>query len=367
MLEHNKKIQLAAGGSLSVKKQHKVLFVAKNRPLAMFVTKWLAQRVEGKRKRKTLLKRLHVLFAPFDEGPRRYAEHSYDQHHLEFEPVTNPPEYDLVVIDEAHHVFRDDALREAVMPYLASSNTRCMLLSDVSQSLRNDIKFPEGLKSVHLTEVVRSSKRIVAGAMQFQTAGEDQKGAMETKCHHESEGPPLKSFLFDVNEGQDRAEVYAEQTLRAVRNVTDEFSGLSLHDRLAIVVPNVEFRNMLLPALDQHMNGAYTDRKFKLVTAEEASGLMGKGVESAEDEKGAEWIIVDEISEMDGLERLIVIGVGLDSAANDDTSDHLETRSMLYRAMTRAHMMVSVVQECVRCQSAFCQPSIVCQHSAMLY
>ena len=47
---------------------------------------------------------------------------------------------------------------------------------------------------------------------------------------------------------------------------------------------------------------------------------------------------------MDGLERLLVVCVGLDAPAGPQT---LEARSMLYRAITRAHMMVLVVNEFV--------------------
>ena len=78
---------------------------------------------------------------------------------------------------------------------------RRILLSDISQGLVSDIHFPAGLKRVTLTEVVRSSKRVVAGAMKFQLKGEDEE--LLTRCHHDSEGPPLKSFLFSLSEGED--------------------------------------------------------------------------------------------------------------------------------------------------------------------
>ena len=63
-----------------------------------------------------------------------------------------------------------------------------------------------------------------------------------------------------------------------------------------------------------------------------------------------DWVVVDEVRQMDGLERLIVIAVGLDApvaAAAGDGADGaaLETRSALYRAVTRAQLMVLVVNE----------------------
>lgn len=47
-----------------------------------------------------------------------------------------------------------------------------------------------------------------------------------TKCHHESTGPPLKSFLFDVPAGEDSYGVYAKQTARAIDHVKATFPGL---------------------------------------------------------------------------------------------------------------------------------------------
>ena len=50
---------------------------------------------------------------------------------------------------------------------------------------------------------------------------------------------------------------------------------------------------------------------------------------------------VDAIDNLDGLERLVVICCGLDAVKD-------ETRSSLYRAVTRAHLMVVVVNEFLR-------------------
>ena len=48
----------------------------------------------------------------------------------------------------------------------------------------------------------------------------------------------------------------------------------------------------------------------------------------------------------DGLERLIVFAVGLDVAiAQSSSSADLETRSQLYRALTRSHMLAVVINE----------------------
>ena len=53
------------------------------------------------------------------------------------------------------------------------------------------------------------------------------------------------------------------------------------------------------------------------------------------------------MQQFDGLERLIVVAIGLD-AKIDHSEGTLETRSRLYRALTRAHMMALVVNEKLR-------------------
>ena len=51
---------------------------------------------------------------------------------------------------------------------MTAGYTRTLLLSDISQSLGRSIPFPAGVHRATLLEVVRCSKRIVAGAMAFQ-------------------------------------------------------------------------------------------------------------------------------------------------------------------------------------------------------
>jgi hypothetical protein len=89
---------------------------------------------------------------------------------------------------------------------------------------------------------------------------------------------------------------------------------------------------------------------------------------------GIERIVLDSIDQFDGLERLIVIGIGLDHPISDAScagegprpaegaegvgdaaegageagaSPDRHTRSLLYRAVTRAHMQVIVVNELI--------------------
>ena len=66
--------------------------------------------------------------------------------------------------------------------------------------------------------------------------------------------------------------------------------------------------------------------------------------------------MLDSVGQMDGLERLICVVVGCDSpigaadaasATATEGADGVESRSALYRAVTRAHLAVLVVNELI--------------------
>eukprot|EP01047_Picozoa_sp_COSAG01_P035256 COSAG01_NODE_2693_length_7243_cov_4.778695_1_plen_1576_part_00 len=324
----------------------RILFCAKNLPLAVFVTKWLAERTKGTSNKKRVLSCVHLLFDSFEDGPRAV---SLIDGAITLSLVSAEEQcaaYDLVVIDEAHHIWRDTQLRASVEEHLRSAK-RTMFLSDISQSLYGGCDFPAGLKQVDLTEVVRNSKRIVAASLKFQLSEGQEKNL--SRCAHDSEGPPLKSFLFDIDYQHERYQAYATKTVRAVRDVTDTFDGLNLHDRLAIIVPDADFAEQLRPELSRELEAEFADtRRFKLVTAAEASAVcsFGRGARKVSAlDHGSELVVFDEMEQLDGLERLICICVGLDAAADLEQTGTLVVRSMLYRAMTRAHMLVLVVNE----------------------
>ena len=242
--------------------------------------------------------------------------------------------YDLVVVDEAHHIYEDPKSAESVSPIVDGCSAR-VFLSDESQALGKGIDFPEAGK-VHLTEVVRSSKRIITAAASFQLG---QRKA-ETRCFHESEGMPLRSYIFEV-EGN-RFQCYASQTLRALQAIQGQFKGLSLHNRLAIIVPDPEFRDHLQPMLLAALAEFEGPRRFQLVDSQASSACI-EGLHTSGE--AVDWLVFDEIASFDGLERLIVVAVGLDTVIERDGEDTPTTRSRLYRALTRAQMLACVVNE----------------------
>jgi hypothetical protein len=188
--------------------------------------------------------------------------------------------------------------------------------------------------SILSRQVVRCSQRIVAGAASFQL-GEHRR---ETKSMHAASGPPLKSYLFDLaadDSPEMRQQRYTEKVMEAFGAVIKELPGLDLHDRLAFIVSNGEMVKGLKPDLEQALAKGYPRRNFVLVDAQTASASMGNKKSGQ-----IEWLVLDEMAHFDGLERLIVICIGLDSKLEDPNGDVRETRSMLYRGLTRAHMSV---------------------------
>ena len=90
-----------------------VLFCVKNRPLALTVAKWMVRRIKREKKGHsgTALRRFHVLFQPFEQGPR-----TVEIVGGKIQPTTVQEllEFDMVVVDEAHHVWKDSVMKSQV-------------------------------------------------------------------------------------------------------------------------------------------------------------------------------------------------------------------------------------------------------------
>ena len=233
---------------------------------------------------------------------------------------------------QAHHIYDNLKSRLDIESIVERGGgaTRRMLLSDISQSSNQAIEYPKDMENVMLTEVVRCSKRIVMGATDFQLG--QNIPTWEVKCHHDSTGPPLEALLIDANEGRDKFEQYADTTVGEVAVLCAKFPTLNMNDRVAVVVPNDEFMKRFQGLFESKLQDFFGQRKFKLVDAYtlESTEETSNSVEEA--------ILFDTVENMDGLERLFVIGVALEGADPD-------SRTRIYRAMTRAHMLVHLVNE----------------------
>ena len=286
-----------------------------------------------------ILANLHVLCAPIEEGPRHFE--MVDKK-LAFKTIKKQGlvPYQLVVVDEAHHLYSNEHSRALVERYAQGAER--LLLADVSQSHGRKIEWPKDTSPVQLTKVVRCSQRIVAGAMAFQLDGADGKSKKtDTSSQHKATGPPLKSFLFDIPAGTDRLDCYVERTIRAIHYIMDEYPGLVLHNRLAILVPNEYLRDELKERIRQPLKDIKQGKQFELISAKDAACTIHRtrGHETTEN------LVLDTVANFDGLERLIVIGVDLDLVIQNPGTDTHASRSLLYRALTRAHMVVAIVNE----------------------
>ena len=412
-----------------------LLFVARNTALAFFVCKWLVYASQASADR--IVDRVHVLVAPFEDGPRRVRVEAAGARRRLSLGSAGKCEYALVVVDEAHHLAGEPKLHEQLKKVRAAEAT-LLFLSDASQATeatpdaeklaRSLVNLPrdQAVAVATLSEVVRSTKRIVAGAAAFQL---DAGRKAEMSTYTASPGPPLVARIFPV-EG-DTDEIYAREVVEAIAAIRRKLADLDdLDDRVAVVGPDDAFVERLRGPLDRTLdsfapmsaalastshqppaacgtyvldretsgsggaayycaaNGLYlyerssgswcvgkahgdksckayaslkgwsfylnknwtlrsdvtlTFARFELVDAATASAVLPRA-ETEERASSKQWLVVDTVDNMDGLERLVVICVGLDQVI-DRCAGVLETRSRLYRAMTRAQLAAAVVNE----------------------
>jgi len=211
----------------------------------------------------------------------------------------------------------------------------CLLLSDRSQTEGLGVAMPASVVPVELTEVVRSSKRIIAGAIAFQMQTDQRR----VDCHHGSQGPPLKSFLFDLQDDNARWAAYSEHVVKALDHISCSFPGLCLHDRVMIVAPDQHFVDGLKPTLQNKFDMGEGTNKLVLKSAIEVASVI-IGMDRGRANGSSRHLVLDTVENIDGLERLTGICVGLDEQLGG--SDE-RTRARLYRGLTRAHLMAVVV------------------------
>lgn len=183
-------------------------------------------------------------------------------------------------------------------------------------------------KDVLLKEVVRNSSRIVTASLPFCRSSD----LADVTCNHGVRGPPLEPFMFDNCAGDDvkRNVRYVEGILHGLKHMQETFAGTEIHNNLVILVPSVEFKDALLPSLTSAMQM----RGVSMVDA-----VNGAFAEPKKTESAPSRIVLDTLESFDGMERLFVFAVGLDSVKTT------EGCCGIYRALTRAHMFVCVVQE----------------------
>lgn len=310
-------------------KKGQVLFVAPSLGLGFHFVRWLMQSAEDIQL--DVLKRMVLMHYPYDS----FLSLEVEGNRLKALPVAAAAqlEFSLLVIDEAHEIFRPGVNRE----FLEKIPThQRVLLSSRSQASSGGLNFPQ-VPEVKLTQVVRSSKRIVAGAAAFQGSF-DKKDVTSLG----PPGPPLKTFLFES--GAEDLPEYVFYSIAALGHLMCNYSGLSFHNRLAFLVPDLDFLEKFQPALKEKLTTDFGQRHFQLTSCEDSFSILSGTSEGSE---GSEVLILDTVEHAKGLEHLFVICVALDAKVRD-WQTNLIARSLIYQGITRAQLHALVVNRLLR-------------------
>lgn len=192
-----------------------------------------------------------------------------------------------------------------------------------------------------MTEVVRSTKRIVAGAQAFQI----RIDGVSTSCSG-TEGPPLKTFMFNADAQEMKTfDLCSLHIVRAIWHILRSFPSLkSLHRRVAIIVPDQEFLEKLMPLLAVKLQSTFAARKLQLVSFEGSLRYL----HHYQQEVTSEVLVLDTIESARGLEMMMVICAGLDEPISETGSmETLVTRARIYQGITRAQLMTVIVDRFV--------------------
>ena len=319
-----------------------VLYVAPTKELIHYFVYWIITRLGSRSDPEALstssiqgiLSRMLVLHKPYEV----FLSVVLEDGSIDLQPAVDIRHFKLTVIDESHNIFRENE-SQGKLGHVEFGDM--LLLSDESQSFAVADKFPR-MQRVKLTQVVRSAKRIVAGAAAFQSTAESVTSVG-------TDGPPLKLFLFDASSFEtdlELVEEYARHVSDAFLHLVNAFRGISLHKRVALLLPDARFLDQLEPLLHQALCDKFPHRHFDFVRFVDSLRSLPERLRSfgAPTTEGLEEVILDTVDAADGLEQLIVICVGLDAVIGGNSSD-LAVRAKIYKGITRAQLLVIIVNK----------------------
>ena len=335
-------IQLALD-ALSAKRQNKILYVAPFRALGLFFVQWLIKRHHAEvmkgggdwtRALDDLLRRVILLHAPY----MKTVSLSFQAGSL-VSVEANVDHFAVALLDEAQSLFSSKQLMNL---YHSVQAERKLIISDAAQAAKwhPDVVLTK-LVEVKLNEVIRSTKRINAGALAFQANKADQ----EVPSCGGTDGPPLKTFIFQSKETRhEELREYCSNIKKALWHIIATFPCLgSLHRRVAIIVPDQDFLEELLPPLERELRETFLHRCFRLTSFEESVTYLPIHLQPSQrtPEASGEVLVLDCLDNCRGLEAMMVICVGLDQQIKG--MDMSSARARIYVAITRANLMAIVV------------------------
>lgn len=242
----------------------------------------------------------------------------------------SPETFAFGIVDEAHHVFRTNVADDAAtflsaVDQLLSKTESWAICFDNGQAEAPWSQPDQLTCTLQLKEVVRNSRRIFDGCGTFRR---DSSTSSNLTCVTGMTGSPLLPFVFPMCLDRAQRKIkYCSEIIAVLRQLIDDYPGLPLGGNSAILVQNSDWVEWLGEELE--VESKYLGVRF--VSAAEAQ------TSDAHDA-----ITFDTVGNFDGMEALVIILVGLDSAAQDDVA-----RCQIYRAISRAHCFVAVVQEFV--------------------
>eukprot|EP00438_Fugacium_kawagutii_P019377 Skav207917 [mRNA] locus=scaffold190:397906:399510:- [translate_table: standard] len=311
----------------------KIVYVAPNRALIYHFIKWLLTHAEHLQKAvndvNEFLSRLLVMHHPYTDFMNIRVQGS----EIVLEPRSvDHQHFALAVFDEAHEI-----LRENGKMFEALTAQRKILLSDMSQSSMLDGQYPE-MRRITLTQVVRSTKRVMLGANAFRMEDGDTISCLGTT------GPPLKSFLFDAKDDQEIFHQFAAHTTKALWHIMCTYPSIRIDQHVALLVPDMNFHNDFKPYLLKAFTQEFAQSgQVRLITFEESLRFIPSADQRS---SGEDKLIFDCDENAKGLEMLFIICIGLDTKIAGDGDN--ATRARLYHALTRAQLQALVVDRVIR-------------------
>ena len=94
--------------------------------------------------------------------------------------------------------------------------------------------------------------------------------------------------------------------MEALQDLIATVGDLVLHNRLAIICPDRDFVEGLQSLLAKRLKKRHPDRNFVLKSAKDASAVI-LNANWAKEKTASEWIVLDEISQMDGLVSCLLL------------------------------------------------------------
>ena len=151
--------------------------------------------------------------------------------------------------------------------------------------------------------------------------------------------------------------------MEALEHVTSTFPTLNLNSRLAIIVPDAGFREKLAPHLESQLVRVYRDR-FEMLDAAAASRICvvnGGGSSHS----GKEHIVMDDVSQFDGMEFLVVICVCLDTQKSVDGDQGVRARPhslthSLHASLTPSRSLARSLARSLLLSARRCRPPARC-------